>query len=210
MRLRQLFLIGLSVSLLHAFSPLHFSKEELLSVQKRYGQIAINRIEHFRQHIELFRPLQRQEQLIYVNAYLNRLLGSYDAITRDSEEYWQTPKEFLALGEGDCEDYAILKYYMLLALGFEKERFCLGVVFDRFSISHHMVLLYYEKENGPPLVLDNLSSELLPLKERTDLEPLECFNEAGRYRLNLNSKHFIDKKQLPLFNDLLKRIEEGK
>ena len=38
------------------------------------------------------------------------------------DEYWQTPYEFLAHGGGDCEDYAITKYYLMKNIGYTDDQ----------------------------------------------------------------------------------------
>jgi amino acid transporter len=43
------------------------------------------------------------------------------------DDYWMTPKEFFIKGFGDCEDYAIAKYFTLLELGVKKESLYLAV-----------------------------------------------------------------------------------
>ncbi len=53
-----------------------------------------------------------------VNTYLNGIVGKYDAHSYGAEDYWASRGEFLAQGGGDCEDYAIAKYFTLKDLGF--------------------------------------------------------------------------------------------
>ena len=53
----------------------------------------------------------------------------------DDIDIWQTPDETLELGVGDCEDFAILKYFRLIEQG--KKRVSVGrdctITSDRFS-----------------------------------------------------------------------------
>ena len=53
------------------------------------------------------------EQARVVSHYINK----HYAYMADTEDYWKTPVEFLADGSGDCEDFAIAKYYFLLKAG---------------------------------------------------------------------------------------------
>ncbi len=95
-----------------------------------------------------------------------------------------TPKEFLIKGKGDCEDYAIAKYFALLELGVKKEHLYMAVVKERTSSGMHMVLFYIEDKTKSPLVLDNLSFKVLPLSKRVDLIPDVAFNEVDAYQFS--------------------------
>ena len=45
-----------------------------------------------------------------------------------------------------------------------------------------MILLYLENKESTPLVLDNLSSVVIPLTKRTKLIPKFAFNEIDSYK----------------------------
>ncbi len=45
-----------------------------------------------------------------------------------------------------------------------------------------MILLYLENKNSTPLVLDNLSSKVIPLSKRVKLIPKFAFNEIDSYK----------------------------
>ena len=64
-------------------------------------------------------------------------------------DYWATPSEFEYKGTGDCEDYAIYKYFKLLEYGVDKDllRFVVGK--SKSTGNYHLVLLYSD------LILDN-------------------------------------------------------
>ena len=210
MRLVVIFLLS-ALPLLAALAPLHFSASERAAVEQRYGKQATNRIADFLAQLERFRHLGKKEQLARVNTYLNGYLPEYDAIINKNEDYWSTPKEFLAVGYGDCEEYAIAKYFVLRELGFDAKRLCLSVVRDRYSGGYHMVLLYYEGEgNNAPLVLDNLSFRILPLSRRSDLLPQYCFNQTGVYRLEPTGERVRLKRREAKFEDLMQRIGRGR
>ena len=51
----------------------------------------------------------------------SNLMISYktDQTLRGQEDYWATPLETLQAMAGDCEDYAILKYWLLKAVGID-------------------------------------------------------------------------------------------
>ncbi len=58
-----------------------------------------------------------------------------------------------------------------------------------------MVLSVSLDENKPPLVLDNLSTKVLPIDKRVDLKLIFMFNEYGFYNL-LNYNELIEIKKI--------------
>ena len=108
---------------------------------------------------------------------VNRLVNLSVAYISDQQawgqnDYWATPEETLTLGQGDCEDFAIAKYFGLLKLGVAVERLRLTYVKALGRNSAHMVLAYYPSPNAQPLILDNLNSQVLPAAARSDLLPV--------------------------------------
>ena len=138
-------------------------------------------------------------KLSHINSFLNKILPAQDISVNSSTDYWATPKEFLVQGHGDCEDYAIAKYFTLLELGIKKENLYFSVVSVKGSKSLHMVLLYVEDKNQTPLVMDNLSSKVIFLNQRKDLTPNFAFNEIDSYKLN--SDKFTQKVKINWGND---------
>jgi len=122
-----------------------------------------------------------------VNGFFNRRLAfQSDALVWGVEDHWASPLEALDKAAGDCEDYAIAKFFTLLAAGVPGDR--LRLVYVRAlrrlpagaTVSEaHMVLAYYPQPGADPLVLDNLRPEILPASRRTDLTPVFSFNHVG-------------------------------
>lgn len=121
------------------------------------------------------------QKVVEVNAFFNRLKYVSDSVLWKRNDYWATPEEFLQLGAGDCEDFAIAKYFALLELGVEESKLRMAEVRALELKQPHMVLLYFDARPGDesPLVLDNLTSLLLPLSERVDLSLWNSFNRHG-------------------------------
>ncbi len=113
----------------------------------------------------------------------------------------------MSTGFGDCEDYAIIKYFTLLKLGFEKDKLFITLVYDRYSKRDHMVLSYFIEKGRPPLILDSLSYEVLNLTKRADLRVNAFINTNGVYRLSRNSKLRKTKQTSKKFKELLKRVQ---
>ena len=158
--------------------------------------------------MKVISTLSKKKQLQEVNFYLNGLLPQYDAITNNKEDVWATPKEFLTVGCGDCEDYAIIKYYSLIRLGFDEKKLFLTIVKDKYTNGYHMVLSYFQTPNSSPLVLDNLSFRILPLKKRIDLKPILFFNNSGVYKIK-NGKLQKTAKRYKKFTELQQKVEKN-
>jgi predicted transglutaminase-like cysteine proteinase len=121
-----------------------------------------------------------------VNDFYNHHLRYRDDIEAWGEiDHWASPLEALEQGSGDCEDFAIAKFFTLVAMGTPPER--LRLVYVRAAmgaaegavVQPHMVLAYYPASHDDPVVLDNLVQELHPAGERSDLTPVFSFNADG-------------------------------
>lgn len=94
------------------------------------------------------------------------------------EDYWASPVESFVKGKGDCEDYAIAKYFILKDLSIPAEKLRLAYVLVNLREAH-MVLLV--EDQGEQLVLDNLTAEARLLQKRPDLTLIYSFNETGTW-----------------------------
>ena len=159
-----------------------FSKIELKKINE-HNPISRNRILDYREYLTSCKSYPQNIQLNKVNFYLNRLLPQYDAVIDNKIDNWATPKEFLTVGYGDCEDYAIIKYYSLIKLGFDEKKLFITIVKENFSGGKHMVLSYFKTKSQPPLILDNLSFKILNLQERSDLAAQVFINSTGVYKV---------------------------
>ncbi|WP_368031094.1 transglutaminase-like cysteine peptidase [Arcobacter sp. s6] len=146
----------------------------------------LNRINQYQTLKIKVKDYELIRKLSHINSFINRILPAHDISTASSIDYWATPKEFLLQGHGDCEDYAITKYFTLLELNIPKEKLYFGVVDIKGERNSHMVLLYLEDKNSTPLVLDNLSSKVIPLTKRKKLIPKFAFNENDSYKFTHN------------------------
>jgi predicted transglutaminase-like cysteine proteinase len=70
-------------------------------------------------------------------------------------EYWTLPGN----GRGDCEDYVLEKYRLLLDAGVDSRDLRIAVVLDRNRDNHVVLILRHETGD---LVLDNLTPGILP------------------------------------------------
>ncbi len=124
-------------------------------------------------------PDGHEAALEMVNAAINdNVTWKEDREHWGAEDYWATPAELIGSAGGDCEDYAIAKYYLLKELGVPIAR--LRITYVRvlnLNGQAHMVLAYYASAEAEPLILDNLVPRVRPASQRTDLDPVYSFND---------------------------------
>ncbi len=90
------------------------------------------------------------EQLQVVNRFFNQQLRYVEDIDLWHEvDYWATPVQALIKGAGDCEDYAIAKYFSLRRMGIPSEKLRITYVKALRQNRAHMVLTYYSNPRGP-------------------------------------------------------------
>ena len=117
-----------------------------------------------------------ERKLSLVNTFFNKTDFKSDISHWGKEDYWASPVELLSTNAGDCEDYSIAKYFTLMAMGVPVENLRITYVKAVKLNQAHMVLAYYAAPNEEPLILDNMTDEILPASERTDLVPVYSFN----------------------------------
>lgn len=97
--------------------------------------------------------------LATVNAAVNRALRySPDRVVWGRGDYWATPTETARKGAGDCEDFAIAKYWLLRSLGYGSGQLQLVVLEDTRKGVYHAVLAVHLE--GTRYILDNLSDRV--------------------------------------------------
>ncbi|MEA1892344.1 MAG: transglutaminase-like cysteine peptidase [Campylobacterota bacterium] len=186
----------------------YFTNKDFIYIQKNSGTIAKNRVQDYQKTITSYETISKDMQLSKVNLYLNQLLPQHDTVIQNKEDYWASPKEFLATGFGDCEDYVIIKYFTLIKLGFNKERLFFTTAKEKYIGGYHMVLSYFKDDAKPPLILDNLSFRILSLEKRKDLEADLFINTNGIFKIGTNHKLTKVKKSSPKFEKLIKKIQK--
>lgn len=152
---------------------------------ERLGPRAVAAVPSLQSLIAQSAGLDEEAQLAAVNGFFNRrLLFRDDAQGWGQPDHWASPLEALDKGYGDCEDYAIAKYFGLLALGTPVQR--LRLVYVRAQVGGdsqaHMVLAYYAQPGAEPLILDNLVTSVRPASRRPDLTPVFSFNSEGLWQ----------------------------
>jgi predicted transglutaminase-like cysteine proteinase len=149
------------------------------------------------------------EQLDRVNRFFNqRIRYVEDADLWHQADYWETPIEALFKGAGDCEDYAIAKYFSLRHLGVASDKLRITYVKALQLNRAHMVLTYYASPQAMPLVLDSLIDDIRPASQRTDLLPVYSFNANGLWLPGAKGNQRVsDSKRLSRWQDVLKKMQ---
>jgi predicted transglutaminase-like cysteine proteinase len=127
--------------------------------------------------IEQTRKLARDQQIEAVNKWVNSHPYVEDWANWGLPDYWETPREFLTRG-GDCEDFAITKYYSLIRLGFSPADLKIVVVKDEKLQMFHAVLSV-QRMGAQTVVLDNQVAQVVPLAVASYYRPIYSLNGTG-------------------------------
>lgn len=189
-----------------------FSAGLLRYVGERWGREAPVRLQHWQQLVKsaqippvIANPRFDQNLLERVNAFWNRTPYFSDQAHWGMPEYWATPVETQGSNGGDCEDYAFGKYFTLRELGMPARNLRITYVRASGWDVSHMVLAYYPEVDADPLILDNLTSEILPASRRTDLQPVYSFNDEDLWTAGTNVRQG-QAGQIRLWRELLEKM----
>lgn len=215
--MRYILVSILFISTLYAL-PFNLTTKDALTIKKAYESKKITtRLLRYKEFLKEAQYFHLEKKLNRVNSHINKIRSKHDKLSNPISEtqtigdYWMTPKEFFIAGSGDCEDYAIAKFYTLRYLGINPKHLLLSVVQVKGSSSLHMVLLYLPSKDDIPLVLDNLSWKVLPLDKRKDLKPLFAFNETcsrGFKKKKIDKKINIDWGKEDKWEKFLQRVDD--
>ncbi len=159
--------------------------QRLAQTAQRLGPVAAQRTQALLQEMASLASADESEKLKAINNFFNRaVLFRSDQENWGMVDHWTSPIELLNRGQGDCEDYAIGKYFSLIAMGVAPAK--MRMVYVRAqtggTIQAHMVLAYYPEPTAEPLILDNLITDVRPASRRPDLAPVFSFNAEGLWQ----------------------------
>ena len=123
-----------------------------------------------------------------VNAFFNKYQGVSDQKNYQQDEYWAGPAEFFARGAGDCEEYALAKYFALRALGIADEKMRILLVYDVKNKANH-ALLAVAISRGVYILDNNVRPKELILPQNKFVSvfvPLYALNASGRWTFAKN------------------------
>ena len=154
--------------------------------EDRYGQATVKLVDEWHQTIDAIRGMPETGKIAAANSFFNNnIRWVEDPVAWKQKDYWATPLETMGIRMGDCEDFAIAKYTMLVLAGVDVNKLRITYVKAEMGGASskiqaaHMVLAYYPEPSAVPLILDNIVSEIYPATKRTDLTPVYGFNSRG-------------------------------
>ncbi|SHN60755.1 transglutaminase-like cysteine peptidase [Desulfovibrio litoralis] len=128
-----------------------------------------------------------------INGFFNRQKRGNDNKLFQQDEHWSTPTEFSTIG-GDCEDFAIAKYYALRAVNFKPQELRIVIV-EMFNhpVRHAFLVARVDNIN---FVLDNNTKPANLIIPDTQLKnkykPLWSFNEQNAWQhFKTNNKNAV-------------------
>ena len=195
-----------------AKSTFNISQKNLDIFTLKYGSTAERRVLIWDKLIESTKNKKTLQKLKIVNDFFNKIPYKLDINHWNKKDYWATPFEFMGTGAGDCEDYAIAKYYTLRKLGIPESKLRITYVTYLKKRSKyeraHMVLTYYHKKNSTPVVLDNINKKLKLASKRKDLKPVYSFNAQGLWKAKNKGKSSerVGENNLKSWKNLVSRI----
>lgn len=122
------------------------------------------------------------DYLTTLNKNVNKLISYTSDGPLPEDDSWQSPLQTLEKKQGDCEDYAVLKYFLLKQSLSSTVDIRIGFARTKPENVSHAILLVRPDAESEYLVLDNLVDKALPLNDRKDLWLFMSVNEQHQYR----------------------------
>lgn len=118
------------------------------------------------------------EQLDWVNRQVNiRLKYVTDQTSHGVLDYWSPAHETMRRQSGDCEDFAILKLWLLEQLGYDAaDMFVVVVQSQRLAVQHAVLGV---RRGDEFLILDNLSNRVTKASDVDDYRPMYSVSPKG-------------------------------
>ena len=180
-------------------------------MEQKYGKAAVDRLMQWEELIRIGKRLTDLQKLEKTNRFFNRMAFANDVDLWGVRDYWATPVQFICKNAGDCEDFAIAKYFTLKAMGVSESKLNITYVKAVRYNMPHMVVTYYGKPGSEPMILDNLIDTVELASKRTDLVPVFTFNGTGLWLAHQRGQGKLagSSSRITPWNDLLKRISEN-
>ena len=131
-------------------------------------------ITEWKAFLDSIKDKSKSQKLKLVNEFANEKKYVIDQVNWGIEDYWASVGEFL-FKNGDCEDYAIIKYISLIELGFSKNDLKLVILNDENLGVIHAVLAV--DKGFSTYILDNQISKVTKQNRIFHYTPIFSINE---------------------------------
>ncbi len=124
--------------------------------------------------LDSVRDLPPQQQVSAVNKYVNQTKYIMDINNYGVDDYWAVAREFFYNG-GDCEDYAITKFFSLRMLGHDPDTLRIVVLQDtNLRVPHAVLAVFFDND---VLIMDNQTQEVVSHRQIVHYIPLFSVDE---------------------------------
>jgi predicted transglutaminase-like cysteine proteinase len=123
---------------------------------------------------------------------------SSDLSINGEEDVWSSPLTTLGIGAGDCEDYAIAKFFALQEAGSSPDDLRIVILRDKFRGEDHAVAA--ARLDGNWLMLDNRHMVMVEDRQMPNYQPVFLINHDG-------VKSYIDPSSSPVASHHVRRLE---
>ena len=119
----------------------HYSEREAIHQCLNDEESCTRRLKGLRHILLRGADLKPEQQIRLVNRYINKQRYKDDRVSSRSVagNQWETLTEFLQRG-GDCEDFAVAKYFILRELGVDAEDMRIVIGKESKRATHHAML----------------------------------------------------------------------
>ena len=134
----------------------HKSQREAIEQCLREKETCARRLRGLRHVLLKGAELNPEQQLDLVNRYVNAQHYEDDRVSRQASagNQWETLIEFLERG-GDCEDFAVAKYFILREFGFDVDDMRIVIGLESKRTTYHAMLAVRSDEGVLLLENDN-------------------------------------------------------
>ncbi len=189
---------------------IYISQKQLSDIYYKYGKKGLERVKDWDFMMHEIEKSKTLTKIKSINDFFNKFKYQTDISHWRTKDYWATPFEFMGTGAGDCEDYAIAKYYSLKKLNIPEDKLRISyVIYTKKNTQYeqnHMVLSYFYKANSTPIILDNINKKLKLANKRKDLKFIYSFNADGLWQSKKKGSIRVGDNTLELWEKLIKRI----
>ncbi len=128
--------------------------------------------------VDLAQTRTGRDRLDLVNRMVNAAIRyTSDVVQHGVVDRWSSPLVSFASERGDCEDYAIVKYFTLRSAGMAARDLRILLVRDLVTQEYHAVVA--ARDDGQWLMLDNRRMSLLDSDDTRQLQLLFAINDHG-------------------------------